>query len=118
MDKDKRRSLRINKQIDARYQRIINDKTAWIMISVTNLSESGICLLIDRFPFMGENFLLRIRTPLNPKEWFQINAKVVDVDIFMNKVYWARLEFINLNPEYKDKIKEYIDCYLKRGNYR
>ncbi len=118
MDEEKRKFVRIKKQVDAQYRHIVDDKTIWIAVLVNNLSESGACILIDKFPLIGENILLRLRTPLNPKEWFQINTKVIDVDKFMDKTYLARLEFIDLKTEYQSRIGEYIDFYLKRENNR
>ncbi|MFH1397928.1 MAG: PilZ domain-containing protein [Candidatus Omnitrophota bacterium] len=114
MNKERRKSIRIKKQIDAQYQHIINDKTVWITVLVNDISEAGACVLIDRFPLIGEEIILRLRTPLNPGEWLQVNTKVIDVDKYMTNTYFARLHFIDLQVEYKERIREYIDFYLKR----
>ncbi len=111
---ERRKYIRVKKQVDAAYQCIVKDKIAWITVSVKNLSASGICILIDRFPLIGEDFLLRLRTPLNPKEWFQVNAKVVDVEKFMDNVYLARLKFTDLQDEDKIRIREYVNFCLNR----
>ncbi|MBU0503583.1 MAG: PilZ domain-containing protein [Candidatus Omnitrophota bacterium] len=118
MDQEKRYSLRIKKQVDTQYRNLVDDKEVWVTLSVRNISEAGACVLIDKFPLIGEEILLRLRTPLNPNKWFRINTKVIDVDIFMKKTYLARLKFIDLKDEYQEQLKEYVDFYLKRGKHQ
>jgi hypothetical protein len=118
MDAEKRKFTRIKKQVDAQYRRVGTDKAIWITISVNDISASGAYILIDRFPLIGEDILLRLRLPSDPNEWIQIKAKVLDVDKSSGKTYLARLQFIDLESEYQNRINEYIDFYLKRENSR
>ena len=121
MDNDRRRSVRIKKEIMAQYRDDASG-TKWDMTSVKNISDSGILIITEK-PFTPQTVLtLRLKLPSNPFKCLDIQGRVVTCDSSVSaaydgsapSAYSTRVEFSCIDEDCKKLIQDYIKWFLSK----
>lgn len=113
MEADKRKSVRIKKSLVVQYNyKISQSTTLWNMSTIKDISETGMCIVTDRSFPPNEKMNFRIKIPSRPFEWLEFNGRIVDTEASTANIYFARVEFTNLQEEQKGLIGEYIKWFL------
>lgn len=121
LSEEKRKAKRITKALFARYIPE-NERTSerWDMVSIKNISETGICLPASE-PFSpGQILTILMKIPLRPMEWIEFKGKVVGSERLIPdspsstvEMYLIRAEFLDLKDELKGLLKQYIAMFKK-----
>lgn len=110
MDEEKRRSIRITKPLTAQFGVKKDGPISWDMGRINDIGEYGICLYTS-VPLQKEaHCFLKIRMPIAPRKRLDLTGKVVESFKSKSKanICTTRLEFLNLDEEQKETLREYI----------
>lgn len=121
LSEEKRKAKRITKALFARYIPE-NERTTekWDMVSIKNISETGICLPTSESFSSGQILTILMKIPLRPMEWLEFKGKVVGSERIIPdspsssvEMYLVRVEFLELKDELKGLLKQYIAMFKK-----
>jgi hypothetical protein len=107
MENERRQEKRIKKTLYI--QCFIPEANKWDMMTIRDISESGICINSD-YTFQQDSIVtLRLKLVYVSNETLEINAKVIE-----SKKFMTRMHFIDLNEHQKKTIKDYITLFANK----
>ncbi len=119
-DNDKRKAVRIYKNITVRYgvQNHLGVVEKWDITTVINLSKTG--LVFTSGFACSETIDFMIKLPSHPYEPFHIRGRVIESSQFkladstvLKDTFLTRVEFIYPKEEYKKLLFDYVDWLIK-----
>jgi hypothetical protein len=105
---EKRGSIRIGKPLAVQFGLQTDGSISWDMSLIKDISESGICLRTGIPLEKGDICYLRFKMPTHPWNSLEITAKVVESAQVKMSIHTTRLEFLDLNEEQKQLLREYV----------
>ncbi|MCX5713789.1 MAG: PilZ domain-containing protein [Candidatus Omnitrophica bacterium] len=120
MDKERRKSPRIKKTLAvlyARYNEANQDRQAWNMTSVKNISEGGMRITTNEEFAQNEVLIFRIKFPSRPFEWQEIKGKISGIEQLKtaNDEPVAGQYVLEIPLKEKGLIEEYIYWFLEQS---
>ena len=122
MFQERRRAPRIAKHLVAQYL-AAGTEERWNMTEVKNFSEVGLLITTDEDFRADTKLRFRIKLPINPFHWYELDGKVVTCDKNVTGAYptskvasfLVRIEILNASAELKSVIHDYVAWYLSKG---
>jgi hypothetical protein len=108
MDEEKRKAVRINKQLAVQFGTKTGETIHWDMSLIKDISESGICIRTGPGLNTDDICYLRFRMPLHPEETLEIAGKIVESTVARLSIYNTRIEFLNLDDNQTRQLREFI----------
>ncbi|MFA6217155.1 MAG: PilZ domain-containing protein [Candidatus Omnitrophota bacterium] len=107
MENERRKDIRVKKTL---YVQCFNqERNIWDMVSIRDISESGICINSD-YIFIKDTILtLRLKLAYVSPVPLEINSKVIE-----SKKFITRVQFIDLNEQQRKTIKDYITLFANK----
>lgn len=107
MAEERRRAVRIKKELVVQYQELGKDQ-CWDIAEVKDLSEVGLVMFTEKIFAVDTALHFRIKVPLDPTQWYEFDGKVVGCD-----KHRVRIDITNRGPEVLVIIREFVAWYLK-----
>jgi hypothetical protein len=125
VSQEKRKTPRIKKGLTVLYtyhSRTKGHALNWNMTSVQDLSEGGMRIILNENFSPDEILFFRIKFPSRPFEWQEMSGKVLESSQLKNPndeivagQYLARIGFLELTPEKKWLLEDYIYWFLEQS---
>lgn len=118
MSEEKREAVRIKKSMVVMYSR---DEKTWDTTSLRDISEKGLQITVKEEVAENDTLYLMMKIPSRPFEWLEfcgivkktLSLKTAQEEL-VSGTYIVHVEFADLNPEYKELIREYVDWFLSK----
>lgn len=118
MDSEKRDAERIKKTLVVLFSQ---DNEKWDISHIKDISLKGIQVTVSTYLETGKNLTLLVKIPFMPFRRLKIKGAVVDSSQLLTPFgehvagsYIAHIEFLDLNKEAADLIREYVKWFLSR----
>jgi hypothetical protein len=105
---EKRKSIRINKPLAVQFGFKTDGTITWDISLIKDISESGICIHTSMMLQKNDTCYLRFKMPTHPWDTLEIQAHVIDSVQTGKPICNTRLEFVSLNDEQLELLREYV----------
>jgi c-di-GMP-binding flagellar brake protein YcgR len=117
MSEEKRKAVRLRRQLFIQYGFKINDQQKWDIGTLRDISEIGMCFITSRSFSIGWVLDLRVKFPSDPSLLLEIKGKVVASKGSLSDTYMTRVEFFGLDEKQKKAVQVYIQSYSDPAEY-
>lgn len=108
MGEERRRAVRIKKELVAQFQEKDNPQN-WDITQIRDFSEVGLVMCTERVFAVDAVLHFRVKVPLKPNQWYEFDGKVVECD-----KQRVRISITNIDSEAQGVLREFIAWFLTK----
>lgn len=108
MEEERRRAIRIKKELVAQYQEK-GDGQNWDIAEIKDFSEIGLVMFTEKVFAADTALHFRVKVPLNPTQWYEFNGKVIACD-----KHRVRVAITEIGSDTLVIIREFVAWFLKK----